>query len=346
MLTNRKTGQTNRMDVYLFGAGASAAEGAPATDEFLATAWQLTDSAADARVAAVWQFLTDVFGGPVSSPASFDYLPPLDQIFSLIDWSLHVDQGLGARYDPARLRQVRRDLEYLVCVALDAALKSREHRAAGPHARFVRRLLEQGRAGGFVLLSLNYDTLLDDALSDAGSAPDYGFRDLDLRKRQGPLLAKLHGSLNWALCKACDHVEVAHGKVAHRLPHLEGLACSRCGADRLHGMIISPTWLKSYHTPQLRHVWDLALESIQRAERLVFIGYSMPPADIAIFQLIRRGLLTNRSRGRLRVEVINHHHSEEGPFERALREQAVIRHFNQLFGPGVLFDFSGFQGQT
>lgn len=328
------------MDVYFFGAGASAAEGAPATSDFFARAWQLLAPDFDDRILAAWRFLETIFRVPVTGPAAFDYIPAVDEVVSLVDWSLHVNQGLGYRYDPPRLYQVRRDLEHLLCATLDAALEARPRRLQGIHARFVRNLLSQARPGRFALLSLNYDTLLDDALVDAGASPDYGFRDLDLAagpgRRGGPMLVKLHGSLNWAMCAACGHLEVADEKVAHLLPHVEGLSCSRCGNPRLHGLIISPTWLKSYEGAHLQHIWDLALECIHAARRIVFVGYSMPPADVAIYHLIQRGLLAGQREASPRIEVINHHGDEE----------AVINRFTRLFGPGVTFDFSGFHGQV
>ncbi|HYG59599.1 MAG TPA: hypothetical protein VD902_16165 [Symbiobacteriaceae bacterium] len=281
----------------------------------------------------------------MTGPESFEHIPAIDEVISLVDWSLHVNQGLGHRFDPPRLYQVRRDLEHLMCATLDSALESRTARAAGPHSRFVRAVLAQpGRS--FALLSLNYDTLLDDALVDAGITPDYGFRHLDLWPGGGPLLAKLHGSLNWALCPACGHIEVADGKVAHLLPRVEGLRCSRCDNDRLHGLIISPTWLKSYEGAHLQHVWDLALECMQQAERIVFVGYSMPPADVAIYHLICRGLLAGRCPRRPHIEVINHTDPAMSPAEQVIHRDAVAARFRRLFGPGVTFDFSGFHGQV
>lgn len=334
------------MDMYIFGAGASAAEGAPATQEFFARAWDLLGPDFDQRVRAVWRFLEAAFLSRVAGPDSFRYIPAVDEVISLVDWSLHVNQGLGYRYDPPRLYTVRRDLEHLLCATLDAALERDARRASGPHARFARTLAGQGRPGGYAFLSLNYDTLLDDALDREGLAPDYGFRHLGRPRRPGPLLAKLHGSLNWALCPACGHVEVADAKVAHLLPHVEGLACSRCGNGRLHGLIISPTWLKSYEGAHLQHIWDLALACVQRARRMVFVGYSMPPADVAIYQLIRRGLLAGREADLPEVVVINHTEPGWTRAERAMHEEAVAARFTRLFGPTVQFDFSGFVGQV
>ncbi|MFZ5813795.1 MAG: hypothetical protein ACOY93_00650 [Bacillota bacterium] len=318
------------MDLYIFGAGASAAECAPATRDFLARAYQYLAPAFDEQVEQVWRFLEEVFEVPVDGPGAFDALPAVDEVISLVDWSLHVDQGLGPHYDPARLYQVRRALEHLLCATLDAALDRRTPAAHSPHARFAHALRERP-AGSYALLSLNYDTLLDDALLASGLPPDYG---LDA-PTGGPLLLKLHGSLNWAHCPACDQIEVAREQVAHLLPRVAGLACSRCGNRRLVGVIISPTWLKRYTLPPLGRVFHLALQAVREARRIIFAGYSLPPADVAIHHLLRRGLLTRQVKGRPLVEVINHRPSPE-----------VTDRFTRLFGPDVRFDFTGFQGQT
>ncbi|HEY3365497.1 MAG TPA: hypothetical protein VGK74_10630 [Symbiobacteriaceae bacterium] len=328
------------MDVYIFGAGASAAEGAPAVKDFLARGWELLAPDFDDRIRAVWRFLETIFRTPVTGPEAFAFMPAVDELISLVDWSLHVNQGLGFQYDPPRLYQVRRDLEHLLSATLDAALQNRFRESSGPHARFVRALLDAARPGEFALLSLNYDTLLDDALLGQGAVPNYGLDP----GRQGPFLGKLHGSLNWALCPACSHITVADEKVAHLLPYVEGLSCRRCGNERLNGLIVSPTWLKNYEGFRLQHIWDQALEWLQRADRIVFVGYSVPPADVAIYQLIRRALLAGRHRGWTHVDVINHR-PEGDPVAAHLHEQAVVERFTHLFGRAVKFDFSGFHGQ-
>ncbi|HWI64948.1 MAG TPA: hypothetical protein VNT75_24225 [Symbiobacteriaceae bacterium] len=306
------------MEIYIFGAGASAAEGAPATQDFFARSWELLAPDFDGRIRSVWRFLSDLFGVPVSGPDAFRFVPAVDEVISLVDWSLHANQGLGHTYDPPRLHQVRRDLEHLLWATLDAVCRTRGAQAEGPHTRFVRTLAATRDLARTTLISLNYDTLLDDALTAAGLAPDYGLG----RGGRGPLLAKLHGSLNWGLCQACSQIEVAR------------TACSRCGNGGLHGLIISPTWLKSYGGAHLQQLWDLALDRLRQAERIVFIGYSMPAADIAIYHLLRRAMLAGPGqRRRPAIHVINH------------SEPAVSR-FTHLFGPDCTFDLDGFYGQV
>jgi len=319
-----------RMDLYLFGAGASAAEGAPAIRDLFAVAYRDLGPPFDEQVQAVWDFLAAVFQRPVDGPAAFAHLPPLDQVISLVDWSLHAGQGLGPAYDPPRLYRVRQALEHLVCSVLDAA-QGRRRSADGPYARFARSLADRP-PGSFVLLSLNYDTLLDDALRRAGLPPDYGLGPPDVDR---PLLLKLHGSLNWAHCPACDHIAVVRGQVAHLLPRPARLTCDRCGSSRLASVIISPTWLKRNLPAALSRVFAQALEAVRRAERIVIIGYSLPPADLAVQHLLLRGLLTRAQLAPPQVEVITRRPS--GP---------TIDRFRRFFGPAVTFDCTGFRGQT
>ncbi|HYF77808.1 MAG TPA: hypothetical protein VD973_11780 [Symbiobacteriaceae bacterium] len=321
------------MQIYLFGAGASAAEGAPATQGFFARAWTLLGPRFDERTAAVWHFLTEIFGHPVTGPDSFEFIPAVDEVISLVDWSLHANQGLGRRFDPPRLYLVRRDLEHLLCATLDAALARREDDQPGPHSRFAADLARHFAPDQVTLISLNYDTLLDDALTGAGWAPDYGLQ----ATASGPLLAKLHGSLNWVQCPACSYIAVT------RCP----ATCAQCGNANLHGLIISPTLIKSYRGAHLDHIWELALARLRQADRIVFVGYSLPQADIAIYHLLQRSMLVAPA-GRLRpaVHVINHTASHSSPAARAMKEDAVTSRFRRLFGPRVTFDFSGFHGQV
>lgn len=181
------------------------------------------------------------------------------------------------------------------------------------------------------MISLNYDTLLDEALAAAGAPPDYG---LAPEPHGGPLLLKLHGSLNWAHCPACDQIVVAGEQVAHRLPGYAALSCDRCANPNLRGVIISPTLLKRYTVSALGRVFDHALDALRAAHRIRFIGYSLPSADVAVHQLLRRGLLTRGTAHPPAIEVVTRRPSS-----------TVVQRFQSLFGPDVRFDFSGFRGQ-
>jgi hypothetical protein len=333
------------MDLYLFGAGASAAEGAPATSDLFLQAWRRFQASPDARIERIWRFLEAVWGVRVDRPEAFQFLPHVDDVISIVDWSMHMEQGLGANYDQSRLWLVQQDLAYLLCATLEAAIASGHPRPGGPHDRFARALQARGRPA--VLLSLNYDTLLDRALGAVGAGPDYGIGRLDLRVETLPETApavpllKLHGSLNWARCPACDRIAI----LDHPLGAGAEPRCARCGSTNLARLVISPTWLKRYTATQLRHIWDLALESLQQAERLFVIGYSLPPHDVAVAHLLRRGLLARPGGRPLPVRVINR--TRPGPLEgQRIAKATLAARFTRHLGPHVSFDWTGFHGQV
>lgn len=326
---------------YIFGAGASAAEGLPSTNGLFAHAYAALGPCFDRTTQQVWSFLEQVFGMRISGPDSFDHLPSVDQVISLVDHCIEEGQGLGHRFSPARLTRIRLALQHLLCAALDAA-GAGAPAMGGPHQRFVRNLVRVGEPVG--LISLNYDTLLDRALAAGWSGPDYGFDRPDWQPDPSrPVLAKLHGSLNWALCPACDRVEILRGPLGRRMSE-RTLSCGGCGNPRLQELIVAPSLRKRYTSVQLKHVWSLAFDMLCRAERIVFVGYSLPSADMPVLQLILRAIMVQPHRPAL--EVINHTALGAVAAVEGARQQQVRDRFCRLFGPHVRFDFSGFLGQT
>lgn len=170
------------------------------------------------------------------------------------------------------------------------------------------------------IISLNWDILLDNALHSAlqddcpltGDYDPFGVVDYccyvssldadDVRVRAGLFslgcrgynvkLLKLHGSMNWLQCPNCQRLYVKFGS---KQDILEGVGrtpcrhCRRCGNDnRLRGSLVMPTFLKDLSNFQLKLVWQNAGVEIMEAERLVFIGYSLPYADFEFRQLLSR----------------------------------------------------------
>lgn len=321
---------------YIFGAGASAAEGLPGTDGLFAQAFEVLGPQFDRSVRRVWTFLERVFGIRIDGADSFRGLPSVDEVISLVDHCVAEGQGLGHSYGPARLGRVKLALQHLLCATLDAAGDGAPTHT-GPYRRFVEHLAGRGAPVG--LISLNYDTLLDRAVASAGLGPDYGFDRPDWRPDAHTLvLAKLHGSLNWALCPACDRIEVLRGRAT-----MGQVTCSGCGNPRLQELIVTPSLHKRYTSVQLKHVWSLAFDMLRQAERIVFVGYSLPAADMPVLHLILRAMLLQPARPA--IEVINHGASAVAAVE-AGRQRQVRQRFHRFFGPDVRFDFSGFHGQA
>jgi hypothetical protein len=144
---------------------------------------------------------------------------------------------------------------------------------------------------GDVVISLNYDCVMDDALRrEAGFRfdPDRGGYGLPVgsgadqwrrsgrgkRARGSIQLLKLHGSLNW------------------RGPAVPLNLRSNPYREVANGVIAPPLTNKPVTDPPLSELWRTARSIVGRMRRLIIVGYSMPAAD----GLVRTLLATDLSR--------------------------------------------------
>ena len=70
------------------------------------------------------------------------------------------------------------------------------------------------------------------------------------------------------------------------------IPCRHCGKfDRkvdLRGSLVMPTFLKDLSNFQIKLVWQNASVELMEADRVVFVGYSLPQADFEFRQLLSR----------------------------------------------------------
>lgn len=55
-------------------------------------------------------------------------------------------------------------------------------------------------------------------------------------------------------------------------------------------VMITPTQREDYRNPHITQVWYKAEELLRSASTALFIGYSMPAADVEVIYLFKRGL--------------------------------------------------------
>src|SRR5205823_2080988 len=58
-------------------------------------------------------------------------------------------------------------------------------------------------------------------------------------------------------------------------------------------VIVPPVYAKQTLIARLQDAWDDAREVVERADRIVFYGYSLPQLDIEAEKLFQRGLAAN-----------------------------------------------------
>lgn len=342
--------------IYVLGAGCSHHTGAPLLGDFLVKARLLMES----EKQLVYRESFERIFTWIDTLRSASYyveldLDNLEHIFSLADMSRQIGSKEGEQYFS--------DLRYVVMETLDRCQLRWQEKRIQPdnlYHQFVQNLGELNKqrtdrvsqAAGFVerdvIITFNYDVMLDYAIRFRGTEFDYCLGISP--SPQGFKLLKLHGSTNWAFCRKCRHPlqivkpsPIPAGHVAD--PFLEdgdqinfrmvtnvlkNTPCENCKEkDVLEPVVIPPTWSKAIGKSPLVKVWETAVQEIRGAFQIVVIGYSMPTTDTFFQYLLTLGLSSNAAFHR--VVVVNRDGSDDlreryrGVFSRSLHDRGRLK---------------------
>jgi hypothetical protein len=294
--------------VLFLGAGATRPFGIPLTAEILPRMLERMEEGTlfgrgrAARVQAalirkrLHAFLPGV-GRPGVEP------PLITDLLSLVDHMASAGQAARGDVGPQELAELRRRLEHGLAEVLAAEVDKRR-RHDGMLGRFVDWILALAANGGLTLISTNYDVVVEQELYrrmkrghlaadvDFGvswhALPGGGRNERPARPRLR--LLKLHGSLDWLRCPACEHLYIHPARtVVRREAKGDGVTCV-CGYAPLRHVIVAPSMVRDVRDASLLAIWQSALEGLRRARHWVVIGYSMPPEDVAIHSMFVRAL--------------------------------------------------------
>jgi hypothetical protein len=218
----------------------------------------------------------------------------------------------GMPYDPdcdatAEVRLLAAELMQALVRRIESAKSGTLHR--DDLLSFAQGCLQAGNT----CVTFNYDDIFDRALYDASCAgtngwhPDtgYGFvlpssatcvRAGTLRTLPAPLLLlKLHGSLNWRLKLGAPASAAMDALVHHEDWSADASSAARLDPEQVERhlapgrFIVPPVFATTAvnDRPILGRLWTLAHQALGQAERVVFLGYSMPAADVAAAFLFR-----------------------------------------------------------
>ncbi len=253
----------------------------------------------------------------------------LEDVMTLLDIDFRVfspleSQKLGQNESPQM-----RVLKELLYRTLDYALKG------GP-CRKHRALAERMKQGDIVL-SLNYDILMDNALFSLGRVRDSGYKmnfykvNTDGRwvepntGRSQVTLLKLHGSLNWVRCGLCGSLLLY--RYAKQTLTSGFFQCPRCssGESVAEHMMIPPLHSKDYRDKDMAFLWVQADRMLKEFSNVVCIGYSFSPLDSDMDALIRR--MRSRQTHAPKVDFV----SPDNRAETRLKRLLGIKHPNRFY---------------
>jgi NAD-dependent SIR2 family protein deacetylase len=335
-----------KRQVIFLGAGASAADGAPIQSQLFSEFFSLPSS--EISCGHLEGFFRDFFGIDVTSQNRDVQYPPFEEILGILE--LAIARGESFRGYPLvpqdpKIQLVREELIFLIARILKEKLA---HRPTTNHRSLVHRLLkspEQLRSTTFI--SLNYDILIDNALTDAHGDVDldYGIDFANFhdqrgwhrpREKRSVELLKLHGSLNWLYCPTCTSIRITPKEKRISTIADKPLACDQCDT-RIIPIIIPPTFLKVMGNHHLQRIWKIAEERLSECDRILFCGYSFPDADLHIRYLLKR-IEVNQGKTP-EIYIFNDHpgkpertaSEERQRYERFFRNRKSVHFLNMSF---------------
>ena len=349
--------------VFIFGAGSSRAvcSTAPLNNELLPGVLQLRGALVTKRVKQLNQFIRKFYSLPEGT------LPRLEDMLSQLDLAISEGRPLSPEYTLQKLRELRENLILAVAELLRRRLGQTSAHPAVDTSAFFRTLVSDDS-----IVSLNYDIILDNALlryrrSSKVKGINYGIGiryafDIDGEILCGrhrypealidPPIYKPHGSLNWLYCPVCGKLDVTRtdrftgGKAVPFLLDDQRPKCWDCFGP-YEALIITPTLFKAYNNSLLLDVWREIETRLSVADEVLFIGYSLPDADIHLRCMLSRAIFRNRSRAlvngpTIRVIGLEREHTEPQDYYRRTASD-THRRYMSLFGE-VDYDPTGFEG--
>lgn len=159
------------------------------------------------------------------------------------------------------------------------------------------------------VVTTNWDTLSERVLMEQGRwfpTDGYGFKvrimigPLWGRRRQEELVEasnvkvlKLHGGTGWFRTEEnAGKIYLRHARYLQYFtlpghPEIHDIECPQPGhGPDLHPVVVFPSYLKNLEDEVLQAIWDQAARALYSSDRITFVGYSLPAADVAIRALL------------------------------------------------------------
>jgi len=335
--------------VIILGAGASKSEGAPLQNELFRSFFEYYRDILKGKIwtlsseqeKSIIDFFKDFWGIDIKNHQNQNVnFPTFEECLGILDFARLREESMKG-YSQDKIDEIRNALIFLIATVLDEKLRGK----IIYHGRLVKRLEKEGTLKETAFISLNYDIIIDDVLTDLRPYfhLDYGIDFINFERtndweRPNPnrsiLLLKMHGSLNWLFCPTCNHLELTPKEKGAIKSFYESKKCQNCNTP-MRSVIIPPTFNKEMSNPFIQQIFLRTDQILRQAERIFICGYSFPDADIHVKYILKRA---ERFRGIApEIYVINNHQGkteqqkeeEKKRFERFFKDKTKI-HYTAL----------------
>lgn len=359
-----------RKRVYILGAGFSVKSGLPLQNGILPRILNfsyLDDFPQDPQLVETWsedykkilKYFKDVLR---ASPN-----PSLEDLFTLLDQAIEAESNIRS-YNWKELIDVRDALKRLILIVFYPQILAEKASYNYIASKIIRRRISAGQQKDAVsVITLNWDTLLEDSFFNSINRLNLNNKiDVDYCCRTNPLpgsdsphtcsltqksrgvynlkVLKLHGSMNWLMCPACNILYTGLGSTKKQVElYLKDHTCPNCSKTKqtvnLNHFFVTPTFLKAFTNPHIKMTWYNAFIELSEADEIVFLGYSFPQADYHFRALIRSAI-----RPGVQVKVVLAPTDNPKRIPQKVRAYLPTQRYSDFFGSRkVSFDYGGIE---
>lgn len=306
--------------VFILGAGASHPDGVPLQKHILPLI--LSGKIDEINNSYLGKLVSDFINHNYRYGQKIDQYPKLEAVFGFLDYFIQQNESLSVDYPYSTLTAIKESMIKLIHYVID--LKS--DKSSTYYHQFWDTLKEIN--SNFSIITLNYDTLLEQGFDDYFEK--FGYLDysthlmnydkihhdkkfthwinprepVEVPKDYNPVsikILKLHGSLNWKYCNCCNQtlltpwdkkIDLQRGTfLGYTYPdRIEyEYNCPLDGTD-FQTLIMPPSNIKTLTHPVISHLLSESGREIRASKKIVFIGYSLSDADVHIKALFQKNL--------------------------------------------------------
>jgi hypothetical protein len=284
--TARRSLTKPRKVVYVIGAGFSFSLGYPLVNDLLIRLWPSLSRPLRTELEKVVLFHHPGFlhNRATSFPNVETLLSEMMANDQLFDASRSAPTGFTLK----DLQEIREEVLYQIAVWFHRIYSI----TSASHPAWLNRFRTTVIQSNATVISFNWDLVVDHLLfGNTVSPTNYGVGSI---AHTGPVLLKPHGSLNWFDEKLGQKINKGRRVLLHQDGNEMVYAFTKFRAPKSKirkyvPLIIPPVFNKSFERKIFAPIWQNCVAEIGSASHVIFLGYSLPDADLHARFIFRCG---------------------------------------------------------
>ena len=290
---------SERSRVFVLGSGFSAGANIPLTEELVYMALNLMEQ----EIPHIGEQVRSFYDMAVADAAESDSTSIISKLCTLLEYNELREHGGGERWSDGGSRE-KMAFKFYLAKALTLRTPS-PNEVPDLYVKFAQQLRKED-----VVLSFNWDCLLEAALEKAGRAYSYeGYQDGHI------FIAKMHGSTHWRLRQFKDHNKYSWQRIGfdtfEDIPPLfvsNNLRNSMVWHyqelfGEIEPFLVLPGFGKAYDVRFIAPLWYKPEMAFSLRKTIFIIGLSLAPDDFFIRSVFLNNLphVVGKKGGRLTV---------------------------------------------